>query len=93
MKRAGKTVKVSISLDAESVAVLRKLAKRSYGGNLSAAFGEAAKVIRQREARHRLVDELGGPSLTSEAAAAIDAEQAPASRRRASRAKRRKSRA
>jgi len=76
LKRAGKTVKVSVSLDADDVAVLKRRARESYGGNLSAAFSEAACWIRQREARQRLVDMLGGPTLTPDIAAAIDTEQA-----------------
>lgn len=75
-RRAGGTVKVSISLRCEDVAVLRRLAAQSYGGNLSAAFAEAARWLRQRESRRRLIDELGGPTLTRESALAIDAEQA-----------------
>jgi hypothetical protein len=74
-RRAGKTVKISVSLDAADVAVLKRRARESYGGNLSAAFGEAARWIRQREARQRLVDMLGGPTLTPAIAAAIDVEQ------------------
>src|SRR5688572_10195175 len=74
-QRAGRTVKVSVSLDREDVAALRRRARESYGGNLSAAFAEAARWIRQREARRRLIDKLGGPTLTPESAAAIDAEQ------------------
>jgi anti-sigma factor RsiW len=74
-RRAGRTVKVSVSLDKGDVAALKRLARESHDGNLSAAFAEAARWIRQREARRRLIDELGGPSLTPEAAAAIDAEQ------------------
>jgi hypothetical protein len=74
-RRAGKTVKVSVSLDSEDLAALKKEALRSYGGNLSAAFAEAARLIRQRAARRRLIDDLGGPTLTPESAAAIDAEQ------------------
>jgi hypothetical protein len=74
-RRAGKTVKVSVSLDRKDVAALRRRAKESYGGNLSAAFAEAARWIRQREARQRLIEQLGGPTLTREAAVAIDAEQ------------------
>ncbi|HEX3849656.1 MAG TPA: hypothetical protein VHW01_01745 [Polyangiaceae bacterium] len=73
--RAGKTIKVSVSLKREDVAALKRSAKESYGGNLSAAFAEAARLIRQREARQRLIDKLGGPTLTPAAAAAIDAEQ------------------
>ena len=75
VKRAGRTVKISVSLDATDVAVLKRRARESYGGNLSAAFAEAARWIRQREARQRLVDMLGGPTLTPARAAAIDAEQ------------------
>lgn len=75
-KRAGRTVKVSVSLDASDIAVLKRRARESYGGNLSAAFGEAARWLRQREARRRLVDMLGGTTLTPDTAAAIAAEQA-----------------
>jgi hypothetical protein len=75
-KRAGKTIKVSVSLDREDVAALKRRARECYAGNLSAAFAEAARWLRQREARQRLIDKLGGPSLTAESAAAIDAEQA-----------------
>ncbi|HEY4158040.1 MAG TPA: hypothetical protein VGM29_08080 [Polyangiaceae bacterium] len=75
-ERPGKTVKVSISLDKAELAALKRRARESYGGNLSAAFGEAARWLVQREARRHLITELGGPSLTRGAAAAIDAEQA-----------------
>lgn len=88
-KRAGKTVKVSISLDAADVAVLKRRARESYGGNLSAAFSEAARWIRQREARRHLVDLLGGPTLTPDVAEAIDAEQAGSARRSPRKTKRR----
>lgn len=90
-KRAGRTVKVSVSLDAGDVAVLKRRARESYGGNLSAAFSEAARWIRQREARQRLVDLLGGPTLTPDIATAIDAEQAGRSSHGARRTKRRTS--
>jgi hypothetical protein len=74
-RRPGKTVKVSISLDRDDLVTLKRRARESYGGNLSAAFADAARWIRQREARQRLLDRLGGPSLTAEQATAIDAEQ------------------
>jgi hypothetical protein len=74
--RPGKTVKVSVSLDKAELAALKRSARESHGGNLSAAFSEAARLLTQRQALGRLIDELGGPSLTPEAAAAIDAEQA-----------------
>ena len=69
-------MKVSVSLNPEDIAALKRRAKESYEGNLSAAFSEAARWIRQQEARRRLIERLGGPSLTPDAAAAIDAEQA-----------------
>jgi hypothetical protein len=75
-KRAGKTVKVSVSLDKADLAALRRLARASFGGNLSAAFADAARWLRQQEARRSLVDLLGGPILTPAAAAVIEAEQA-----------------
>ncbi len=73
--RAGNTVKVSVSLDKSDLAVLQKYAKGAHRGNLSAAFSEAAKWIRQRQARQRLIEELGGPILTTEASKAIEAAQ------------------
>jgi hypothetical protein len=76
LRKPGKTVKVSISLDSDDLAVLKRRARESYRGNLSAAFSEAARLILQREARTRLVGILGGPTLTPSAAGAIEAEQA-----------------
>jgi len=87
--RPGKTVKVSISIDRGDLAILRRRARESYRGNLSAAFSEAARLIRQRAARTRLIDMLGGPTLTVGAAQSIDAEQTRnpgASKRRRARA-------
>jgi hypothetical protein len=79
-KRVGTTVKISVSFDARDVAALKKRAKESYGGNLSAAFGEAAKWLRQQDARKRVIDAPGRPILTPEGRAALDAEQAEAPR-------------
>lgn len=76
-KRSGNTVKVSVSIDREDLAVLRKYARAAHHGNLSAAFAEAAKWIRQRKARQWLIQRLGGPILTDQASTAIDAEQRP----------------
>ena len=74
--RAGKTVKVSVSIDKADFAAFKRHARESFKGNLSAAFADAARAIRQREARKRVVDMLGGPTLTPEADRAIEAEQA-----------------
>ena len=73
--RPGKTVKVSISMDRADLAILKRRARESYRGNLSAAFSEAARLIRQRAVRTRVIDLLGGPTLTVGAAQSIDAEQ------------------
>jgi hypothetical protein len=80
-KRGGRTVKVSVSLDKDDVATLKRHADQVYDGNLSAAFAEAARLIRQREARRRLIGALGGPTLNAESAAAVDDEQAAPARR------------
>ncbi len=73
--RAGSTVKVSVSLDAGDLATLRRHADEVHGGNLSAAFAEAARMMRQREARRALVTRLGGPTLDADLRAAVRAEQ------------------
>ena len=75
-KRAGKTVKVSVSLDRAALTALKKYAAAEHAGNLSAAIAEATRVLAQQSARARLIDALGGPSLTPEAARGIDVEQA-----------------
>jgi hypothetical protein len=73
-KRPSRTVKVSVSFDRHDLATLRRAARASYGGSLSAALADAATWIRQQEARRQLVELLGGPVLTPESRAAIDAE-------------------
>jgi hypothetical protein len=80
-------VKVSVSIDRDDLLVLRRRARTAHHGNLSAAFAEAARWIRQREARLGLVDLLGGPALTPPTAAAIDAEQSGEVRARRSKSK------
>ena len=80
-KRPGNTVKVSVSLDKRDLAALRKHARALHGGNLSAAFADAARLVRQREARRALVALLGGPTLDAEIEASITAEQTAAPKR------------
>jgi hypothetical protein len=90
MARPGKTVKLSVSLGTEDVALLKRHAKEAYGGNLSAALSEATRLLRQKEARRRLLGLLGTSNLTPEAAAAIDTELAGGPRYEPKRIKRRK---
>lgn len=73
-------MKVSVSLDRRDLVVLRRHARMEHGGNLSAAFAEAARILRQREARRALVELLGGPVDAGLAAAAADEQRAAAER-------------
>lgn len=68
------TQKVSISVDASDLKWMRQRARRR-GGSLSSVFSEAARLLRQREARDTLVRELGEASqLTPADRDEIDAE-------------------
>jgi hypothetical protein len=63
--------KISISVDAADLKWLRHRAKRR-GGNLSAVFAEATRLLRQREARERLLSRFGDDArVSAEEAAAI----------------------
>ena len=53
--RTGRTAKVSVSLEQADLRALRRRAKKLYGGNLSAAIAEAARRIREEEAREAVV--------------------------------------
>ena len=75
-KRAGGTVKLSISLPKETVAALRSRAERDHGGNVSAVIAELAEEARIFEAMDALIEHLGGPILTDEDRARIDAQWA-----------------
>jgi hypothetical protein len=62
-KRAGNTVTLSVSIRPEDLAILRKRARRVHGGNVSAAIGDAAELLRLEENRQafarKLEKELG----------------------------------
>lgn len=58
-QRAGRTDKVSISFDRSDLRLLRKRARRLYGGNLSAVVAEGVRRIRENEGREALVAWLG----------------------------------
>lgn len=57
--RAGSTEKISISVDRDDLAILRRRARKLYAGNLSAAVAEGALRIREQEGRELLVRWLG----------------------------------
>jgi hypothetical protein len=74
-ERAGRTEKISISIDRLDLEALRRRAKQLYDGNLSAAVAEGARRIREQEAREALVAWLGPASeATPEEREAIRAE-------------------
>jgi hypothetical protein len=66
--------RVSISVDANDLKWLRRRAKQR-GGNLSAVFAEATRLLRQREARDRLFARFGeDANVSPQEADAIRAE-------------------
>ena len=58
-RRPGRTEKVSISMDRTDLQILRRRARRLYGGNLSAVVSEGVRRIREEEGREALVAWLG----------------------------------
>ena len=58
-KRPGQTIKLSISLDPSDVALLKKRAKRVFGGNISAAIADTIRIAREVEGREALAAWLG----------------------------------
>jgi hypothetical protein len=84
------TEKISVSVNREDLAVLRRRAQRQYGGNLSAAIGEGVRHIREQEGREALARWLGkAGETTSEQREAIRAEWAEALVRPSSKKRRR----
>jgi hypothetical protein len=86
-RRAGVTQKVSLSVNREDLAVLKKRAKRLHGGNVSAVFAELIAEINRREAWERALAWYGEPvQLTDDERRTIDrellGEAAPKARRR-----------
>jgi hypothetical protein len=70
----GNAQKVSISVEAGDLKWLRRRA-RQRGGNLSAVFAEATRLLRQREARERVLERFGDDAnVSSDEADAIRAE-------------------
>lgn len=58
-KRAGRTVKVSISIDEADLALLKKRADKAFDGNVSAAVAESIAIARELQGRRALADWLG----------------------------------
>jgi hypothetical protein len=87
VSRAGRTEKVSVSVDRADLSIIRRRARRLYGGNLSAVIAEGVRRIKEEEGREALVSWLGDAAIASDdERAAIRNEwsvQGPARRRRA----------
>jgi hypothetical protein len=58
-KRAGRTVKLSISIDKHDFALLNARAKKVSGGNVSAAISQMIHAAREWEGREALAAWLG----------------------------------
>ena len=57
--RAGRTDKISVSIDRGDLTALRRRARRLYGGNISAVVAEGLRRVREEEGREALVAWLG----------------------------------
>lgn len=74
-KRAGGTTHLSISLPAEQVKILRRRAKRVYGGNVSRVVSDAIRYIAYEEGRDALLASFGPKGrLTAAEARLLDEE-------------------
>lgn len=74
-KRPGGTVHLSISLPSEEAKILKRRAKRSYGGNVSRVISDAIRYVAYEEGRDALVASFAGKGTpTPEEAARLDAE-------------------
>jgi hypothetical protein len=83
--RAGRTAKVSVSLDLKDLAVLRRLARRRHKNNLSAALAEGVRLLREDEGRRALVHWLGKAAETTgedRHAVRVEWRHGPAAKRR-----------
>lgn len=64
-KRAGRTKKISVSLDPADLATIRRRAQRLHDGNLSAALADGIDRLREEEGREALVAWLGDAAKTT----------------------------
>jgi hypothetical protein len=74
-KRPGGTIHLSISLATEEARILRRRARRVYGGNVSRVVSDAIRYIAYEEGRDALIASFRGKGKpTPEEAARLDAE-------------------
>ena len=65
-RRSEQTGKVSITVAADDLKLLRARAKRLHDGNLSAAVADGVRWLREEEATVRLLERLGAPPLAAD---------------------------
>jgi hypothetical protein len=63
-RRKVETGKVSVTVTAEDLKLLRARAKRLHRGNLSAAVADGVSRLREEEATHRLLERLDASPLS-----------------------------
>lgn len=86
-KRVGVTEKISVSVNRDDLTIIRKRAKRLYGGNISAVIAEVIARAKAQEQLSDLLDWLGGPApMSKQREAEIDRELAGQPRKRKKRA-------
>lgn len=74
-KRPGGTMHLSISLPMEEAKILKRRAKRVYGGNVSRVVSDAIRYIAYEEGRDALIASFGGRGKpTVQEARRLDAE-------------------
>lgn len=65
-KRPGGTIHLSISLPSEEAKILKRRAKRAYGGNVSRVVSDAIRYIAYEEGRDALIASFGGKGRPSQ---------------------------
>lgn len=82
-KRPGGTTHLSISLPTEEAKLLKRRAKRVYGGNVSRVISDAVRYIAYEEGRDALIATFGPKGTpTPEEERALDAEFGLSSKRK-----------
>jgi hypothetical protein len=81
-KRPGGTTHLSISLPTEEAKLLKRRAKRIYGGNVSRVISDAIRYIAYEEGRDALIASFGAKGTpTLDEQRAFDAELGLAAKR------------
>ena len=70
-KRPGGTTHLSISLPTEEAKILKRRAKRVYGGNVSRVVSDAIRYIAYEEGREVLIASFRGKGKATPAEAAL----------------------